>query len=124
MNKLNLINAEIRKLENTIAPTKRKINNLRERADKLEAKLESSILKAEASTVEMFENEGADNVWVIINGDDTDRKICEDDGALIITIGKIGAAFICNQEITQSEWNKQARPIVSKFGFKWSEINS
>lgn len=53
------------------------------------------------------------------------REIFEDDGTLHITIGEVRFCFISNQDITKTQWNKEARPIVKAFtgfGFTFNQL--
>ncbi len=59
----------------------------------------------------------------VIDGSKTDRKVVEDDGTLHITIGQVRGCFICNQDITRVEWNREARPILKALGFKFADLN-
>lgn len=109
-------------IEKIIAPFEAELNDINDEIDSLEANLEESIKEQNKEVVNAFEEAGAEFVNVRIDESDDKRSICEDDGALIINIGKISGCFICNQELSKSEWNKLARPIVKQFGFSWSDL--
>jgi SMC interacting uncharacterized protein involved in chromosome segregation len=120
---LNSMKVEKAKLVRSIEGVNQQIDSLENNIETVEKDIEQEILDSNKEQVQKFEEAGAECVFADIDGKDSDRKICEDDGTLHITIGKVRGCFISNQELTSSEWNKEARPIVKLFGFTWSDLN-
>lgn len=123
MKTINSINAEIKELENSIRPVEDQIKSLKDLKNNLEVEVEKQIQIDNLNVWEAFQDEGADDVWVDLSNSKDRRTAIEDDGALIICLGQVCASFICNQEIRKSDWNKEAKPILEAFGFKWSGLN-
>lgn len=60
------------------------------------------------------------DIYIDVEYDKDEFCAFEDDGGLFIRKGKVTACFINDQEISKSEWNKQARPILKHFNLKLS----
>lgn len=103
-------------------PYLNKINSIEDKINKLEFVIEGDIRVANKELIEKFENEGAYDVYIKLNSDDSFRGAVEDDGFLHIQIGQVSAAFIGDQDLKKSEWNAKAKPILKAFGFKWSDL--
>jgi len=95
-----------------------------QRLEKLENFILSAIMESEeyVEIVELANEHDVGNIFWEFGAVLSDRRIVEDDGTLHIQIGELRFCFISNQDITQAEWNKQARPIVKDFGFSWKEL--
>lgn len=120
---LRRMSAERNKLESSIKGVNQKIYDLQNKIKTLASKIEQEILYSNKEIVQKFEEAGAVDVSADLDNNDSDRNMNEDDGTLHITIGKIHGCFISDQDLSKSEWNKLARPIVKLFGFSWSDLN-
>lgn len=113
------ITKEIESLREEIRPVNEQIEKLEENRNLFFESLERLILNSNEEIVKKMRNIDSEvNIFVVPDNSDNVKEICEDDGSLHITIGKIHGAFINNQDLTKAEWNKLARPIAKEFGFK------
>lgn len=126
LRKLDETQMEIWKLEKEIKPIQNKINNLQEFYRLVEKKAEELVRADEvnSSTIRSLEEAGAEYIYIDLENADTLRNVCEDDGTLHITFGKVRGCFICNQDIKKSDWNILAKEILKKFNFPFSELKN
>lgn len=68
---------------------------------------------------QMLEDNGAEMIFGEneidgnVGNESQDWSVVEDDGALNISRFGISGVFICNQEISRSEWNRESNRIMS-----------
>lgn len=116
---------DIRNINEEITPLEIKRRELRESVDKLQNQVKEEMFSTPEWVAFKKLAEEFDPTYYFVSLDNSDdyRDCHEDDGTLHIYHGKLRACFISNQDISKSEWNKIARPIVKAFGFKWSECS-
>lgn len=117
------LQSKVDSIEDKIKFDLQKISDLKSEISDTNFDLQVDVRNKYAESFDAFENAGAEYTYVDAENEDSLREVIEDDGTLHITIGKARGCFICNQDLTRSEWNKEARPIVKQFGFKWSDLN-
>lgn len=123
-NRLDKINAKLASLRESIRPIKEQIDELEKEQEDIVEKIEMDILESNSKIFTEFKLAGAVDIFAEIDNLGTERSANEDDGTLHITIGNIRGCFISDQDITKSEWNRLARPILKRFGFSIKDINN
>ena len=113
---LSAVREKIDLLKQAIRPTEVKIRDLETRKDDLKKSIEMLYKGAESNTVELFENNGADDIYVDEDGTDGEWQVFEDDGTLHIVFGHIRGCFIGDQDMRGREWNSQAKKIMAAVG--------
>lgn len=122
---IEILRNTVNNLEADIMPVRNQIREIQARIKAIEQEQEAVILSAPENQdfINLCNEVGAEGIQADHR---TEPAVFEDDGALFISNGQVVAFFICNQEITKSEWNRQARPIVrafNQFGITWSMFN-
>lgn len=112
--KIDDIKKSLAVLEKSIAPTNRKIDNLRNKLTELCDKAEALILSENKSTVALFEENDAEYIFIDRDREDGVWRVGEDDGTLHINFGKVRGCFICNQDISAKEWKADAKKVLEK----------
>ena len=116
-NKIEFIDEQIRPLERDryeISKVLKIVTETLEEVVKSEPRNKEFIEKCKE-----FESE---DIFIDLEESDDKFTYCIYDGTLHITQGKIHACFIRNEDLSKSEFKKQALPIIAAFGIKWSDI--
>jgi hypothetical protein len=118
------ITNQITELKNSIAPVCSQIKLLETELELLNEQQEEKIMLDNKSTINLFNDNGAEFVFADLEADVNRNKVGEDDGTLHISIGQIRGCFICNQDLSRKEWNAEARTILKNLGIPFSRLNN
>ncbi len=115
MNRIDVLAGAIELVHQEMHPLEVRLRELQLERNTLVQEVENEILAAHQEVVDRFNEEGAEYIFVDIENADDLIEVCEDDGTLHISFGKIRGCFICNQDISRSVWNKEANSIMKTF---------
>jgi len=122
MEKLKELESKLAEIREKIRPFEDTKNLIEEEIKEIKEVLEKEEFEKNKDLVIKMNKLYVEYLFVDLDEEESRKEVLEDDGALHICIGKIRGCFICNQDISKSEFNKRARPIVKEFGFKWSDL--
>lgn len=120
---MDKISAEIAKLKKEVEPTLKEIEKLENELEVLIDEAEKNELAKNSDTVKLFNDNGAEYIFVDFEADDNRFSVGEDDGTLHVRIGKLRGCFICNQDLTKSEWKKEAREILKQLNIPFNKLD-
>lgn len=123
--KINQLSKENGQLRESIIPVQNKIRMNEQEIDRLIEEVEKEVREKNADIIKKFEDAGADEFIYIDIEQEDGWRVFEDDGFLHINFGKVRGCFIGSQEMKKSEWNKEARKVLSELNVPkeaWSNL--
>lgn len=122
--KIDELTIQYNKIREKLFPLEQKAYKINEEIKRLKKIDEEIILELYKEVVAKFEDAGAEYIFVEFKGKPGFVSVIEDDGTLHITDGKIRGCFICNQDLTKTRWNKEAKEVMKKLNLPLSLLKN
>lgn len=122
---IDSLEAQVVSLRESIRPILKQIQSVEDKIEKTSEVLEQQLRRTPQNkkTIELFEANNVEDIFIGIRNDDSEFRVFEDDGTLHVTIGQVHGCFICNQELRKSEWNAEARKVLKGLGIPFSKLD-